>query len=294
MFDLKYGVNLDDFLDSRPELLDIARCTNAAAFSITMKSTPLEVCTTSESSRHRLLATVAMPAFDASTTEMMPEVVEQTMPKQGLEHIDKLDEELIHCYQALNPNDVPIVIDSGASYALTPFFEDFIAPLKRSKINELQGLSSKAPVKGQGLVEWTIIDMFGVIRKVQVTAYYVPSAAIRLFSPQSYFQEHNGGGYKMELRKSTLTLGDGSELEFPYNCCSNLPLMLTLRDEDRNDVQQGLHLHDAKNLTNRDLMKTFVSLTHKNNMNLTRPQKRIPFSSQEMGTHGQAVATIPL
>ena len=88
MFDLQYGVSLDEFLDSWPELLEMAGFANGAASTITMKSSPLEVCTTSESTMHRLLATVAMPAFDASTTEVMTEVVEQNMSKQGLEHID--------------------------------------------------------------------------------------------------------------------------------------------------------------------------------------------------------------
>ena len=112
MFNLQHGVSLEEFLDSRPKLLEMARFANGAASTITMKSTPLEVCTTSESTMHRLLATVAMPAFDALTTKAMTEVVEKSMSKQGLEHIDKLSEELVHCYQALNANDVPIVIDS--------------------------------------------------------------------------------------------------------------------------------------------------------------------------------------
>ena len=96
-------------------------------------------------------------------------------------------------------------------------------------------------MKGEGLVEWTIVDMFGVVHKVQVTAHCVPAASIRLLSPQSYFNEHNGGSYKMVKQKSTLTLVDGSELEFPCNHCSNLPLMLILKDKDRNDVQQVLN-----------------------------------------------------
>ena len=122
------GKNLDEFLDSRSDLLDIAKCANGAATAITMRSPPLEVCSTSKTTRHKLLATIAMPAFDASTTEPMTEVVERTMSKQGLKHVNKISEELIHCYKALNANDVPIVIDYGASHALTPFFEDFITP----------------------------------------------------------------------------------------------------------------------------------------------------------------------
>ena len=76
----------------------------------------------------------------------------------------------------------------------------------------------------------------------------------------------------MVLQKSTLILVDRSELEFPYNHCSDLPLMLMLDDDDKN-IQQGLHLQDAANLTNGDMLKAFILLTHKKNMIVTNPQK---------------------
>ena len=91
----------------------------------------------------------------------------------------------------------------------------------------------------------------------------------------------------MVKQKSTLTLVDGSELEFPCNHCSNLPLMLILKDQDRNNVQQGLHLQDAMNLTNRGLIKTFVSLMHKNNLNLTRPQKEFLLAHKKWAHMGK-------
>ena len=141
-----------------------------------------------------------------------------------------------HVYQGLSaeqgpppmPTDeIPVVIDTGASYALTPIREDFIDNLVPSKLGSLQGLSSKAKVAGEGTVEWTIYDVNGVIKTVRVRAYYVPSATIRLFSPQVYFHENKGKG-KLEINATTalLHLPEGGQLEFPINCHSSLPLML--------------------------------------------------------------------
>ena len=48
--------------------------------------------------------------------------------------------------------------------------------------------------------------------------------------------------------------------------------MLTLEDDNIN-VQQGLHLQDAANITNKDMIKALILLTHRNNLNLTKPQK---------------------
>ena len=46
---------------------------------------------------------------------------------------------------------------------------------------------------GKGLKEWEIRDLWGVTHVIQTEAYYIPKATIRLFSPQSYFQEQQGG-----------------------------------------------------------------------------------------------------
>ena len=96
-------------------------------------------------------------------------------------------------YTALDPNETPVVLDTGASFSLTPFKSDFVGPLRRSEISTLKGLSSTTTVEGIGTVEWTIRDVFGLVRTIRVSAYYVPSATIRLFSPQVYFQENNIG-----------------------------------------------------------------------------------------------------
>jgi len=95
-----------------------------------------------------------------------------------------------------------------------------------SDVSELKGISHTEHVVGKGVVEWTIRDVFGTVRTIQTTAYYVPAASIRLFSPQQYFSETSSGSLLLNHRHAKLVLHDGTDLEFPYNAGSNLPLML--------------------------------------------------------------------
>ena len=167
-------------------------------------------------------------------------------------------------------DDLPIVIDTGGSYSVTPNVEDFDGEIRPADIGDLQGLSAPATVGGVGTVVWTIKDVFGSVRTIRTKAYYVPSAAIRLFSPQQYFQEHNAGEFWCNARRAVLTLGDGSELEFPYNPGSNLPLMLP----DRQSTSVGFTFEDKASLS--QLGETInMSVAHDMNQNLTAPQREL-------------------
>ena len=100
-------------------------------------------------------ASVAMrAAIDYETTLPMVPIVEETLGKIT-------NEQLFNAYQALSRDDVLIVIDSRASYSLTPFIEDFADHLQESTLENLQGLNSTADVKGEGWVEWMIQDYYG-------------------------------------------------------------------------------------------------------------------------------------
>ena len=98
----------------------------------------------------------------------------------------------------------------------------------------------------------------------------------------------------MVLQKSTLMLVDGSELEFHYNHCANLPLMLTLKDEDKSNIHQGLHLQDTRNLGKQGHAQNFCLADTQEQSEFDQAAKGIPIGSQAMGTHGQAVAAISL
>ena len=124
-----------------------------------------------------------------------------------------------------DPIDVPIVIDSGASLSLTPFKHDFVNPPEKSKLKELNNVSSTTKVEGEGMVAWKIIDFYGVLHTIRTRAYYVPSASIRLFSPQRLFQQQSDGSLVMTGDLVTLNLSKSVNLNFPYHSSNGLPLM---------------------------------------------------------------------
>jgi hypothetical protein len=52
----------------------------------------------------------------------------------------------------------------------------------------LQGISADAKIEGVGVVRWEIIDENGVARFIETEAFFVPTASIRLHSPQFHFK----------------------------------------------------------------------------------------------------------
>ena len=70
------------------------------------------------------------------------------------------------------------MIDTGGSLSVTPYESDFVGDICPADTEDLQGLSSATSVAGVGTVLWTIKDIFGSVRTIKTTAYYVPNAAI--------------------------------------------------------------------------------------------------------------------
>ena len=175
--------------------------------------------------------------------------------------------------------DAPIVIDTGASTSLTPDLSDFVTPLEPVQSAEVNGLTGKTKVVGKGLVEWTIRDYWGVVQVIRTTAVFVPDASIRLFSPQAYFQDNEGKGRcVIEGRKSRLELPNGAVLEFPYNCGSNLPLMLP----DQMPIQAGLLRSDAEFMVSGPF-QSLLSVADMTNQNLRPSQKELLLLHQKLG-----------
>lgn len=99
---------------------------------------------------------------------------------------------------------------------------------------------------------------------------YLREAAIRLFSPQKYFQEQNVGDFWCNARHLVLTLADGSKLESPYNPGSNLPLMLPDTTKD----PMGLTFKDRALLFEMG-HRAFMSVADEVNQNITASQKEL-------------------
>ena len=164
-------------------------------------------------------------------------------------------------------------------HSLTPFIEDFTDCLEDSLLENLQGLNAKADIKGKGWVEWMTQDCCGTKRMIRTRAHCVPTATMRLFSPQCHFQQEGSGDIGMNRNKTVLQSPDGMELEFPCNHCSNPPLMFTTPTMPA----AGLFHADLKTLSDPLALGGFLSVADKKNQNLTRGERELLLWHQKWG-----------
>jgi hypothetical protein len=188
---------------------------------------------------------------------------------------DSFDPAECHLFEAAHddPAYYPIVIDSGASVSVSPNPNDFVGGIHPTQLLDLKGINGTTQVVGQGVVEWTVFDLEDTVRTIRTTAYYVPTASIRLFSPQSYFTEGRRGSYEMDATMTRLITHDGTTLFFPYNCGMNVPLMLPAVNKTLNSV--NLTYKELALLGSGSSNGAFMSVAEESNQNLTRAQKEL-------------------
>jgi hypothetical protein len=95
--------------------------------------------------------------------------------------------------------------------------QDFVEELEESPTESLQGLKGRVKVVGIGRVSGTVFDLNGITRMIKTRGYFIPKGNIRLFSPQTYFQENERGSSKITAKGIKLETSDGTILTFPYN-----------------------------------------------------------------------------
>ena len=289
MYELQYGVNLDQFVDSidplksfilhktisREDYIETSssrrqreKARAQSTFVRAVRREALHYCFSQAELwklkwavlRKKLRATGLIPQF---------RVREFIRPRANVcsAQIGSTHEHSV--YLSSDSSNYPIVIDSGASFSLTPNIEDFITPLTPVNV-KLTNLDGETPVAGVGTVEWVIRDVNGKVHTIRCEAFYVPKAQIRLYSPQQYFMEHGEGHLFMDKDKTVLTL-PGGNMEFPYNCCSRLPMMLLDNEHFREERSAGFTETHVKYLATA----TFPSIVDMTNLNLTSSQKEL-------------------
>ena len=92
--------------------------------------------------------------------------------------------------------DCPLVWDTGASYGLTPFRGDFI-DYEECSI-PVQDISKTNMVVGIGTVMWKFKESNGGTIYLPLLCYHLPTADIRLLSPQTYHQLHGGDSHLID------------------------------------------------------------------------------------------------
>jgi hypothetical protein len=194
MFDMQFGVSLDELMDGVDPsrqwrmIKDLHMMTRGERQPLTMTMSPVKPTFSSVVP----FGCIALANWLKAELELPTTT---TLKTTEIKDIYSDESRLARAYNTNHDGaNVPVVLDTGASFSLTPFMNDFVGPIRPSPIGSLRGVSASANIAGIGTVEWMIRDLFGVIRAIRTEAYYVPEASIRLFSPQVYFQENGDKG----------------------------------------------------------------------------------------------------
>ena len=185
--------------------------------------------------------------------------------------------------------DMPIVIDTGASVSLTPNKNDFISFEARE--SSVHGIGAVSKVQGVGTVRWQIYDLNNHKHTIETRALYMPEAGIRLYSPQTHFQENTDGTMHITHDKVRLQFPNtSSPLIFPFQQGNNLPLMLPLNRQANASYLPFTFSHHitAQTMENSSMNHTSLQLlpettpdnilnaiTDERNANLTSGQKEL-------------------
>ena len=186
--------------------------------------------------------------------------------------------------------DTPIIFDTGCSFSLTPYKTDFVSEIQMTPTAEMDGINNSIKIEGVGWIEWDIVDYNNQIARIRTQAYYVPEAeGVRLFSPQTYFQENVMEATSCWFNSKFIRMltADGIELVFPFDRRNNIPHMLESCDVNEAGLtsQQVLNFSRA---TDEDLRSQLKALIDDVNYNLTKSQKELLLWHFRLGHLGQA------
>ena len=126
---------------------------------------------------------------------------------------------------------------------------------------------------GVGKVRWMVRDAFGREKFIETAAYYVPQARVRLFSPQTFFQEYfdstgkDSGEYVLTRTGSKFVFpDDGTVIRFRFQKSSNLPVV-ELSEYDGSKRKEAFVVERSnRNLTmaQKELLKWHFKIGHFN------------------------------
>ena len=286
MFELPFEISLDNFVKTiNPlETFQKVKTISDEFFLNTIKtklSSPLSAIGTCGYN----IAMCSSPKFNKSNEEEEDqkklEALSITTVRGFKENNNAFTKNYQKSFCTVRNNNPPIVIDTGASTGITPILSDFISELTPSPNKEVNQLSGKTHVVGKGTVKWEVQDMWNNVFTLITEAYYIPNAAVRLFSPQKYFQEQNEGKCIVEKHKISIHIRN-KVLEFPYNLGGNLPLVLP-DQKQASSLIAGLTKEEVSFLAKPPILNAFLSVVDQTNQNITPSQKELLLWHQRLG-----------
>ena len=127
------------------------------------------------------------------------------------------------------PDQVPIIIDSGASVSIMPHITDFISPPSPVQPAEIKGIASGLQIKGIGDITYTFTNDNGDTQTLLLhNCLYVPHCPVCLLCPCQIGSETNfpGDGFNSLYPRQILTI-HGIPTTLHYDTISKLPVLYT-------------------------------------------------------------------
>ena len=187
----------------------------------------------------------------------------------------------------LRMEHIPLIVDTGASCCITPCKADFKPGSYSSTDIKVRDLSGENTVIGQGIVLWTVKDTHGHKHVIELPCLHIPSAKVRLLSPQVLKKLHNVGGL-IESDGIVLTGANDVKIFAPYSDISNLP-ELTLHDPpttsgfwESSFAVDNEQLQAIKDPAARTFESAYLNVLDDGNENLKASQKGLLLWHQKL------------
>ena len=163
----------------------------------------------------------------------------------------------------ITPDDYfELILDSGCSKIVTPHLSDFVpgslSPLETPL--SMDGIAGRLVSHQKGRVRYELLNDTGAVSILECEAYHLPDLKFRLFSPQTYFSEHQGGSLTLEWDKSRLVLPNGDVITIGYHAHSALPLLRGFHSVDR--TSRALALEDVDHRPNLTSLQQQLATWH--------------------------------
>ena len=171
---------------------------------------------------------------------------------------------------------VPLIVDTGASVCISPAKSDFVPGSYKESNMQVRDLSGSNKVVGEGLLRWAVKDTSGETRVIEVFGIHIPTAGVRLLSPQVLRRTHGIGG---SIEDDGVLLSDKSpdvSIFARLNPTSNLPT-LSLEEMPRTSSVWGDSFLDLSSSTSAPItsLSTHLNVLDPSNRNLSPGEKEL-------------------
>ena len=135
---------------------------------------------------------------------------------------------------------------------------------------KIKDLSLSNQVTGEGIIRWTMQDTNGHPVDVELLGYHIPTAEVRLLSPQVLLHTFGGEGI-ITGTSINFALSNGYKFSASYSPQSNLPLIPLALWASQNFWNEAF----GYTVTDMQTIHGVKSLLTQDNTNLSSPQKEL-------------------